>query len=48
MAKIFFKLICYLWNSGRVCDCCHDFIDELHGDVPHHPGALVFLMGERL
>lgn len=38
----------YLWNGGRVGDGCHDFTDEVHGDVPHHPGSLVFLMGERL
>lgn len=38
----------YLWNGSRVSDGCHDFTDEVHGDVTHHPGSLVFLMGERL
>ncbi len=38
----------YLGNGGGVGDGRHDFIDEVHGDVTHHPGSLVFLMGERL
>lgn len=38
----------YLWNGSRVCDGRHYFIDEVHRDVTHHPGSLVFLMGQRL
>lgn len=38
----------YFWNGGRVGDGRHDLIDEVHGDVTHHPGSLVFLMGEGL
>lgn len=38
----------YLWYGSRVGDGCHDFIDELHGDVTHNSGSLVLLMGEGL
>lgn len=38
----------YLWNGGRVSDGRHDLIDEVHGDVTHHPGSLVFLVEEGL
>lgn len=38
----------YLWNGGGVGDGRHDLIDEVHGDVTHHPGSLVFLVGEGL
>lgn len=38
----------YFWNGGRVGDGRHDLIDEVHGDVTHHPGSLVLLVGEGL
>lgn len=37
-----------LGNGGRVGDGGHDLVDQLHGDVAHHPGSLVLLVGEGL
>lgn len=34
----------YLWNGGRVGDGRHDFVDEIHGDVTHHPWSFVFFV----
>lgn len=38
----------YFWNGSRICDGCHDFVDEVHGDVTQHPGSFVLLVVERL
>lgn len=34
-----------LWtqHGGRICDCHHDFVDQLHRNVSHHTDPLGIL-----